>query len=187
MQDRPFALLGVYCDLDPKVAVAVMEKEQITRLNWHDGRPGEGPIAKSYHIRACPTVVVLDAQGIICYQGPVFAPYLEQLIGTLLAQDEVALSGQRNLTIRCLVIAVAACSPLSCPPAASTSTPAIIDSRPMPVRITAAAHQTFGAWNGGAHGDPVIAVALAMWVGGRRETDFEAGAPVRPANGTAAR
>jgi hypothetical protein len=33
------------------------------------------------------------------------------------------------------------------------------------VRVTAAAHETFGAWREGRHDDLVLAVAVAAWAG----------------------
>lgn len=62
-KDKPVALLGVDCDEDRTKALEVMKKEGITWPNWYDGEPGQGPIAKAYHIRAYPTVMVIDAEG----------------------------------------------------------------------------------------------------------------------------
>lgn len=62
-KDKPVALLGVDCDEDRAKALEVMKKEGITWPNWYDGEPGQGPIAKAYHIRAYPTVMVIDAEG----------------------------------------------------------------------------------------------------------------------------
>ena len=62
---KPFALLGVNCDDDKQAAVAAIKSEQITWPNWHDGAPGDGPIAKRYHIRGYPSVFVIDGEGII--------------------------------------------------------------------------------------------------------------------------
>ncbi len=62
-KDKPVALLGVDCDEDRAKALEVMKKEGITWPNWYDGEPGQGPIAKAYHIRAYPMVMVIDAEG----------------------------------------------------------------------------------------------------------------------------
>jgi thiol-disulfide isomerase/thioredoxin len=62
-KDKPVALLGVNCDADRAEAIKVMKKEGITWPNWYDGEPGEGPIAKTYHIQGYPTVMVIDAEG----------------------------------------------------------------------------------------------------------------------------
>jgi thiol-disulfide isomerase/thioredoxin len=62
---RPFAILGIDCDGDKDAALKVMKKEGITWPNWNDGDPGEGPIAKSYHVQGFPTMLVLDAEGTI--------------------------------------------------------------------------------------------------------------------------
>lgn len=63
MKGRPFAMLGVNTDADAGAARKVMEAQGITWPNWHDGEPGEGPIAKLYHVQGYPTVYVIDAEG----------------------------------------------------------------------------------------------------------------------------
>ena len=63
MKGRPFAMLGVNTDADAVAARKVMEAQGVTWPNWHDGEPGEGPIAKLYHVRGYPTVYVIDAEG----------------------------------------------------------------------------------------------------------------------------
>ena len=65
LKDKPFAVLGVNCDDDKQAAVNAIKSERMTWPNWHDGAPGEGPIAKRYHIRGYPSVFVIDGQGII--------------------------------------------------------------------------------------------------------------------------
>jgi hypothetical protein len=40
------------------------------------------------------------------------------------------------------------------------------------VKITAAANEAFGAWRENIHDDLVLAVAMAIWLGERREIDF---------------
>ena len=65
LKDKPFAVLGVNCDGDKQAALGAIKSEQISWPNWHDGVPGEGPIAKRYHIRQYPSVFVIDGKGII--------------------------------------------------------------------------------------------------------------------------
>jgi thiol-disulfide isomerase/thioredoxin len=65
LKGKPFALLGVNCDDDKQAAADAIKSEQIAWPNWHDGSPGDGPIAKRYHIRSYPSVFVIDGQGII--------------------------------------------------------------------------------------------------------------------------
>ena len=64
-KDKPFAVLGVNCDEDKQAAQKAIKDERMAWPNWHDGAPGEGPIAKRYHIRAYPSVFVIDGKGII--------------------------------------------------------------------------------------------------------------------------
>ena len=65
LKPEPFALLGVDCEPDKDAARRVIARERMTWPNWYDGAPGEGPIAKRYHIRGYPSVFVLDARGVI--------------------------------------------------------------------------------------------------------------------------
>jgi len=65
LKGKPFALLGINCDGDKQAAIKAISSERITWPNWHDGAPDTGPIARRYHVRSYPTVLVLDARGII--------------------------------------------------------------------------------------------------------------------------
>ena len=62
---KPVALLGVDCEEDRSLAIEAMKREGISWPNWFDGTPGEGPIAKAYHVRIFPTMMVIDGDGII--------------------------------------------------------------------------------------------------------------------------
>ncbi len=64
-KNRPFALLGVDCDSNQPAALKVMKEQGITWPNWNDGDPGEGPIVQTYHVRGYPTVLIIDAKGMI--------------------------------------------------------------------------------------------------------------------------
>ncbi len=87
LKDKPFALLGINCDGDKQAAIKAMESEHITWANWHDGEPGEGPIVKRYHVRGYPTVMVLDANGIIRNKQAI-GSNLDKTVDDLLKQME---------------------------------------------------------------------------------------------------
>lgn len=92
-KDRPFALLGVNCDGDKRAAVKAIADERITWPNWHDGEPGEGPIVKRYHIRAYPTIMLLDGKGII--RSPrILGPWLDKEVEDLLKEQEGTMSAK---------------------------------------------------------------------------------------------
>jgi peroxiredoxin len=65
LKGQPFALLGVDCEDNKDTARGVMTRERMTWPNWFDGAVGTGPIARRFHIRGFPSVVVLDAKGVI--------------------------------------------------------------------------------------------------------------------------
>jgi thiol-disulfide isomerase/thioredoxin len=89
MRGRPFAMLGVNTDADAGAARKVMEAQGVAWPNWHDGEPGEGPIAKLYHVRGYPTVYVIDAEGKIRSKRSL-GNELDQLVETLVAEQEAA-------------------------------------------------------------------------------------------------
>jgi hypothetical protein len=60
----------------------------MTWPNWHDGAPGAGPIVKRYHIRAYPTLFVIDAQGIIQHKQIQGSP-LDKAVDELLNEAKV--------------------------------------------------------------------------------------------------
>ncbi len=65
---RPFALLGVDCEESKDDGRKAMIRSRIGWPNYFDGRPGEGPIAKQYHVAAFPSLFLIDAKGRIRYK-----------------------------------------------------------------------------------------------------------------------
>ena len=83
LKGKPFAMLGVNCDDDKQAALKAMKDERITWPNWHDGAPGEGPIAKRYHVRGYPTVFVIDGRGTIRHKQ-IVGEFLDKAVDELL-------------------------------------------------------------------------------------------------------
>lgn len=71
LSDKPFALLGVNCDVDQESARKTAESAQITWANWYDGfpTPVSGPIVERFHVDSLPAVFVIDADGVIRAKG----------------------------------------------------------------------------------------------------------------------
>ncbi len=82
---RPFTLLGVDCKDTREIARNTIQPEKINWPNWHDGDVAGGPIATLYHVRAYPSMLVLDAKGIIRSRGAVL---VDALIETLVKEAE---------------------------------------------------------------------------------------------------
>jgi thiol-disulfide isomerase/thioredoxin len=80
LKGQPFILLGVDCDPNKGTARSIMTRERISWPNWFDGAPGEGPIARRYHIRGFPGVFVIDAKGVIRARQGVFAEAVDKLL-----------------------------------------------------------------------------------------------------------
>ncbi len=87
LKGKPFTFLGVNCDKDKQAGARAIADERITWPNWHDGEPGEGPIVKRYHITGYPSVVVLDAKGIIRHKQ-LISPFLDQAVAELIKELE---------------------------------------------------------------------------------------------------
>ena len=66
-----------------------MEEKGVTWPNWHDSSPGEGPIAKLYHVKGYPTIYVIDATGKIRSKRAQ-GDSLDQLVEKLVAEQEAA-------------------------------------------------------------------------------------------------
>ena len=62
---RPFTLLGVNCNEPVAAAKKAIESEKMTWPQWHDGEEPGGPIVSKYHVRAYPTIFVIDGKGVI--------------------------------------------------------------------------------------------------------------------------
>jgi peroxiredoxin len=86
-KDRQFALLGVACDEERSAASKVIKENSITWPNWYDGAPGEGAIAKRYHVRAYPKTIVIDEHGIIRFNNAHGAG-VDQAVETLLSKPQ---------------------------------------------------------------------------------------------------
>jgi thiol-disulfide isomerase/thioredoxin len=93
LKGQPFALLGVDCEESRDTARAVMTRERMTWPNWYDGAPHEGPIAKRYRVRAYPSVLVLDAKGIIRHKSSAGIG-IDDIVDTLVAETKQPASGQ---------------------------------------------------------------------------------------------
>ena len=88
-------MLGVDCEPNKDTARAVMARERMTWPNWYDGAPGEGPIARRYHIRGYPSTFVIDAKGVIRGHGP---EGLDPAVDKLLEEMKTPDSAQKRST-----------------------------------------------------------------------------------------
>jgi thiol-disulfide isomerase/thioredoxin len=68
-QGKPFAMLGVNCNETKEAALKAIQAEKMTWPNWHDEKDEQSSIQSRYHIRSYPTIMVIDAKGIIRAKG----------------------------------------------------------------------------------------------------------------------
>ena len=87
LAEKPFALLGVNSDRDRAKLQTTVKEEQITWRSWWDDGNVNGPIQTKWQVTQRPTIVLLDAQGIIRYRNP-DENDLDAAIDSLLAQVE---------------------------------------------------------------------------------------------------
>jgi thiol-disulfide isomerase/thioredoxin len=82
--DKPFALLEVNSDDDRETVKRTMAREKLTWRCWFDGGR-DGPIARRWHVHSWPTIIVLDARGVIRYKE-LRGDLLDRAVETLLAE-----------------------------------------------------------------------------------------------------
>src|SRR5258708_33238422 len=91
LEGKPFVLLGVNSDESRKELKAVMKKEKITwRSFWNGGTMG--PISREWGISGWPTLVIIDAKGVIRHKfvGSPEGSVLDELINELVKETEGA-------------------------------------------------------------------------------------------------
>ena len=91
-EGRPFALLGVNSDPHLEDLQMMTQKGQTTWRNFWDGTSatGGGQILDRWQIEAFPTLVLIDARGVIrdILVGAPPAKALERKVGELVRQTE---------------------------------------------------------------------------------------------------
>jgi len=90
MEGKPFALVGVNSDNNRDALKPVLDKEHITwRSFWNGGSTG-GPISRAWGVHAWPTLVVLDAKGVIRHkwEGSPGEKVLDEAIEKLVKEAE---------------------------------------------------------------------------------------------------
>ncbi len=86
LEGKPFALLGINSDTDRARLKEVLGKEKITWRSWWNGPLGTGgPLARAWNVTAWPTVYVIDARGVIRFQG-LRGDELDRAVDGLLAE-----------------------------------------------------------------------------------------------------
>jgi thiol-disulfide isomerase/thioredoxin len=84
---KPFAMLGVNCNEAKDAALKAIQAEKMTWPHWHDEKDEESSIQSRYHIRSYPTIMVIDAKGIIRAKGAL-GEGLDTLVEELLKELE---------------------------------------------------------------------------------------------------
>jgi hypothetical protein len=80
-------MLSVNADDQEETLEESVQKGEITWRCWWDGR--EGPIVRQWHIKAYPTVFVLDARGVIRFKD-VRGEALDDAVTALLQEAQPA-------------------------------------------------------------------------------------------------
>jgi hypothetical protein len=64
---RPFVLLGVNADADPRELKQVQAEKGLSWRSWWDGPAG--PICKRWCVEGFPTILLIDHTGVIRYRS----------------------------------------------------------------------------------------------------------------------
>ena len=81
LKEKPFALVGISMDADKQALIELLAKEKLPWRQWWVG--DNSKLAEDWNIEYFPTVYVVDAQGVIRYQG-VTGDDLEKAVDELL-------------------------------------------------------------------------------------------------------
>lgn len=85
LKDKPFALIGINGDSNRNDAKHAAEKENMSWPSFWDKDGSTGPIPTTWNVRGWPTVYVLDANGVIRFNGENI-DRLNQKIDSLLSE-----------------------------------------------------------------------------------------------------
>jgi len=91
LEGRPFAIVGVNSDKDREALRDVLSKERITWRSFWNGPEGtRGPISKAWGVQGWPTLVLIDAKGVIRkrWLGAPDGEVLDAALETCLAEVE---------------------------------------------------------------------------------------------------
>jgi hypothetical protein len=91
LESKPFALVGVNSDKNRTELKKVLKTEKITWRSFWNGKNGtDGPISKEFKVRGWPTLLVIDANGVIRYkfEGSPGGERLDKCIENVLAEME---------------------------------------------------------------------------------------------------
>ena len=86
LNGKPFALIGVNTDSDLAAIRQIVKDKELTWRSFYDG--SGGAISAQYGVAGFPTVLLIDAQGIVRekYEGAPNAEKLDQAIDQLIAE-----------------------------------------------------------------------------------------------------
>jgi hypothetical protein len=65
MSGKPFALIGVNSDNNREALKKTLVDEKITWRSFWNGGSTSGPISRAWGVRGWPTLVLIDAKGVI--------------------------------------------------------------------------------------------------------------------------
>ena len=86
LKNKPFALLGINTDPDLAAFKERCKKENVSWRNSFQGST-DGPLCRAWGVNGFPTIYVLDAKGVIRFNGPRGAD-MDRAVDTLLAELE---------------------------------------------------------------------------------------------------
>ena len=89
-KNRPFALIGVNSDSLERLQTAQKRANLTWRTIW-DGGTTNGPISTIYRVKQWPTIVVIDANGVIRFRSEGLAkPQLDEILSRCIDEAEAS-------------------------------------------------------------------------------------------------
>ncbi|HVK14579.1 MAG TPA: TlpA disulfide reductase family protein [Gemmataceae bacterium] len=90
LKGKPFALLGVNVDEEKADFTAFLKADKMPWDHWWDG--SKGPLAKTFKVRAYPTLFLIDAKGVVRkkWTGSPGTEVLDKAVAELVAEAEKA-------------------------------------------------------------------------------------------------
>ena len=94
LSGEPFALIGVNSDSDRDEIKRIRAEKNLNWRNFWDG--SNGPIATKWNIRAWPTVLVIDANGVIRHKGKDVDAVIEKCLAEIGSDVKIVADHQNS-------------------------------------------------------------------------------------------
>jgi thiol-disulfide isomerase/thioredoxin len=85
-EKKPFVFISVSCDEERETLAAFFGKTEMPWTHWWDGQGGK--VAKTYEVKAFPTIYVIDHKGVIQFKSAGYDEKLDSVVEKLVKEAE---------------------------------------------------------------------------------------------------